>query len=223
VVAQQPAAAPQADLAAANNFAEQGEIDFKAGNYSAAARDWQHALVDDPRNGALILLLAQTLFAMGQYDEAAGATQAAMQALPDDKWGVVVTKYNELYGNVQDYTDQIRKAEAARDAEPEAPAVRFLLGFHFGYLGYPKQAVTELDKALTLVPQDVGARKLRDVFAAQWPEAPLLPAAAVEAEKQRQQAPAAPAPGEQPPGQPAGVPAPPVPNPPAVVPPGVPS
>ncbi|HEX3725555.1 MAG TPA: tetratricopeptide repeat protein, partial [Pirellulales bacterium] len=174
----------QSDLAAAGNFIDQGEIDFKAGKYQAAARDWQHALVDDSKNGAVILLLAQALFATGQYDEAAGATQAAMQALPEDKWGVVVTNYSQLYGNVQDYTDQLKSLEKARDAKPDSPALHFLLGVHFGYLGYPKHAVKELDKALTLVPKDLGSRKMRDIFAAKWPEAPPLPAAAVEAAKE---------------------------------------
>ncbi len=85
-----------------------------------------------------MMLLAQALFALGQYDEAAGATQAAMQMLPEDKWGVVVTNYSQLYGNVQDYTDQLKALEKARDAKPDNPALRFLLGFHFGYLNYPE-------------------------------------------------------------------------------------
>ena len=64
-----------------------------------------------------------------------------------------------------------------------------MLGFHFGYLGYPKQAVKELDKALTLAPKDLGSRKVRDIFAAKWPEAPPLPAAAVEAAKEASEKP----------------------------------
>jgi tetratricopeptide (TPR) repeat protein len=170
------------DRASAAAFAEQGEIDFKAGNYHAAAKDWQHSLVDDPKNGAVMMLLAQALFAEGKYEQAAGATQAAMQMLPEDKWGVVIANYAELYGNVQDYTDQVRALEAARKANPDSPALRFLLGFHFGYLNYPKQAVTELDEALSLAPRDLGSRKVREIFAARWPEAPPLPKAVLDAE-----------------------------------------
>lgn len=199
------AAAAPVDTAVAavdsdGQFAEQGEADFKAGNYKAAARDWKHALVDDPQNGAIMMLLAQTLLALGQYDEAAGATQAAMQMLPEDKWGVVVSNYTQLYGNPQDYTDQLKAVEKARDANPESPALRFLLGFHFGYLNYPKNAVTELDKGLTVAPKDLGAFKLRQIFAAKWPEAPAPPPAAVEAAKEAesQQPPA----GKGPPGAP---------------------
>ena len=65
-----------------------------------------------------MMLMAQTLFALGADDEAAAATQAAMQMLPEDKWGVVITNYKELYGNIQDFTDQIRAPEKARVASP---------------------------------------------------------------------------------------------------------
>ncbi|MGD9720660.1 MAG: tetratricopeptide repeat protein [Pirellulales bacterium] len=205
--AAQPPAASQTQLAQAQpgdpDYTARGEADFKAGKYEAAARDWQHALVDDPQNGALVMLLAQAMFAMGKYEEAAGATQAAMQMLPEDKWGVVVSNYAQLYGNTQEYTDQLKALEQARDKQPDAAALRFLLGFQFGYLGYPKHAVRELDAGMNLVPTDFGARKVRDLFAKQWPEAPPVPAAAVEAakefEKQAGQAPgAAPPAGQQP-------------------------
>ena len=129
-----------------------------------------------------MMLLAQALFAEGKYEQAAGATQAAMQMLPEDKWGIVIANYGELYGNVQDYTDQLRALEAARHSNPDSPALRFLLGFHFGYLNYPKQAVRELDKGLTLAPRDLGSRKVREIFAARWPEAPPLPKAVLDAD-----------------------------------------
>jgi Flp pilus assembly protein TadD len=147
------------------DFSGQGEIDFRQGKYKAAVQSWRHALVDDPKNGAIILLLSQALFAVGQYDEAAGATQAALAQLPEDKWGTVITHYKELYPNIGDYTTQLRALEKARDAKPDAPALHFLLGYHFGYLGYAKHAVRELDKVLAAAPDDKMAKKLRDQFA----------------------------------------------------------
>jgi tetratricopeptide (TPR) repeat protein len=162
---------PADQVESALSFAEQGEVDFKQGKYKLAAQSWRHALVDDPRNAAIVLLLGQALFAVGQYDEAAGATQAALSMLPEDKWGAVVTHYKELYPNVGDYTGQIRALEKARDAKPDAPALHFLLGYHFGYLNYPKHAVRELDKVLAAVPKDKIAQKLRDEFAAKLSDA----------------------------------------------------
>ncbi len=166
VAMQDPNNPPVDQLQNSLDYAGQGEIDFKQGKYTAAIQSWRHALVDDPTNGAVVLLLSQALFAAGQWDEAAGATQAALRLLPPDKWGTVVVHYKELYPNIQDYTNQIRAAEKARDAKPEDPALHFLLGYHFGYLGFPKQAVKELEKTIELAPKDELARKLRDDFAA---------------------------------------------------------
>jgi len=109
-------------------------------------------------------MLSQGLFAVGQYHESAGAVQYAMTLLPPEKWGTVVSRYKEIYGNFQDYTDELKRLEKARDGAVDNPALRFLLGFHFGYLGYPKQAVRELDKAVELAPKDESARKLIEVF-----------------------------------------------------------
>ena len=89
-----------------------------------------------------------------------------MGALPEDKWGTVVQNYSQLYGNVGDYTSQLKALEAAVKDKPDDPALRFLLGFQYGYLNYPQQAVRELDKAVELEGRDPAARRLHDLFAA---------------------------------------------------------
>lgn len=160
----------------AQDFAAQGEAEFQAGQYPAAAKSWRHALVDDPDNMVLLLMLSQAQFATGNFDEAAGAAQHALQNLPKDKRNTVVANFRELYGNAQDYTDQLRALESASE-KTASPALQFLLGYHYGYLGYPKEAVRELDKGLKLMPQDTVAKELRDEFAAKFTEAaPVVPA-----------------------------------------------
>jgi tetratricopeptide repeat protein len=159
----------------AADFASRGEQDFQAGRYDDAVKDWQHALVDNPQNGGLAMLLGQALFATGRFEEAAGATQLAMHMLPQDQWGSVITHYRELYPPNQDYNQQLRALETAVKSH-DSPASRFLLGFQYGYLGYPKEAVRELDKALKLNSQDQMAKQLRDIMAAKLP-AESVPAA----------------------------------------------
>jgi tetratricopeptide (TPR) repeat protein len=97
--------------------------------------------------------------------------------LPPDKWGTVVSNYKELYTNISDYTSQLRALEKARDDKPNDPGLRFLLGWHYGYLGYPTQAVRELDKTLELAPKDDVAKKVRDVFGGSPPKSPAPPTA----------------------------------------------
>jgi tetratricopeptide (TPR) repeat protein len=125
------------------------------------------------------MMYAQALFAHGSYDEAAGATQVAMSLLPAEQWGVVVKNYADLYPNVQNFTDQLRSLEAARNTKPTEPALRFLLGFQYNYLGYPTQATRELDKAVELQPQDGMAKQLLAVIkggpSAATPAAPAIP------------------------------------------------
>jgi tetratricopeptide (TPR) repeat protein len=146
----------------AAEFAERGEAAFKAADYREAAYALRHAAVDDPRNGVLTMLLGQALFATGEFDEAAGATQAAMRLLPKAEWGIVVSHYQDIYGNSQDYTTQLRSLEKAMEEKPGNPALRFLAGFHYAYLGFQKQALEQLEKGLKLAPRDEIARQLRD-------------------------------------------------------------
>lgn len=172
-----PLAADQDPAALGDDFATLGEQEFRAGRYDAAARSWRHALVDEPGNGGVMLLMAQALFATGKYDEAAGAIQLGMQMLPVEKWGAVVEHYRELYPKIGDYTTQLRALEAARDKKVDDPALRFLLGYHYGYLGYPKNAVQQLDKCLELAPKDELSQKLqermKELLAAKAPKVPV--------------------------------------------------
>jgi hypothetical protein len=171
-------AKPGKDADNAKVFAEKGETDFKARDYKAAVYAWKHAMLDDPTNGVLMMMLAQAFFATGQYDEAAGAVQQGMQILPKEEWGVVVKNYKELYTNIQDFTDQLRALEKMVKEKPNDPALRFLAGFQYAYLGYPKEAVDQLNKGLKFAPQDQMAKKLRDEMAAKLkpvePPAPSL-------------------------------------------------
>jgi tetratricopeptide (TPR) repeat protein len=180
----QPAAAtpvtpptPANPAASAQTFTEQGEAAFKSGDYKTAVNSWRHALVDDNKNPVLLMMLGQGLFATGSFEESAGAVQAAMAQIPKDKWGVVVANHKDLYGNVQDYTNQLRTLETAIRDKPDNPALRFLAGYHYAYLGFPKESVDQLDKALKLEPRDEMSKALRDEMRSKLPQ-PVVPQAA---------------------------------------------
>jgi len=174
-----PADTTQDANSTSTSFSEKGEASFKSGDYAGAAYSWKHALVDNSQNPILGLMLGQSLFATGKYEESAGVTQASMNQLPKDKWGVVVQNSRELYGSYQDYTSQLRALEGAARTKSNDPALRFLLGYHYAYLGYPQQAVDQLDKVLSLAPGDDIAKQLRDEMKAKLPkvDAPNLPPA----------------------------------------------
>ncbi|MBC8113834.1 MAG: hypothetical protein H7062_05615, partial [Candidatus Saccharimonas sp.] len=157
-------------LPSAEEYAQIGESSFKARDYKSAVRAWRHGIVDDPDNGVLVLMLAQGMFATEQFNEAAGATQFAMQSLPPEKWDVVIKNYRELYGKVDDYTAQLRALEKAAKEKTDDPGLRFLLGYHYGFLGFPKEAVVQLEKCVSLAPDDDMAQKLLTVFQDKLPK-----------------------------------------------------
>ena len=147
------------------SFDQQGEHAFQARDYMAANRAWQHAVVDDPSDGALAMKLALALFAVGKYREAAGTTQQVLMLLPQEKWGQSISDYKKLYTNPKDYSDQLKSLAKAAADKPNDPALRFLLGFHYGYSGRVADAVRELNKLVQLEPKDQLGRKLRDLMA----------------------------------------------------------
>ena len=108
------------------------------------------------------MLLAQSLFAEGSYNQAAAATELGMTMLPPEQWGVVVRNYKELYASNGAYTQQLRSLESVSSKNPEDPAPRFLLGFHYHYLGYPAQGEKQMEKAVQLLPRDEFAKRFLD-------------------------------------------------------------
>ena len=175
---QQPARTPNAT---AQPFVDRGEAAFRSGDYAGAVQALRHAVVDDPQNALITLMLGQALFATGHFEEAAGATQAAMRQLSKDQWGVIIAHYDELYGKRTDYTDQLHLLEKAIKDKPAEPALRFLVGFHYAYLGFVTESVDQLEAGLKLAPRDEIARQLRNEMHAKLakptkPPAPLAPA-----------------------------------------------
>ena len=162
-----PAVAPAEDSTPRGvAFARQAEQDFLAGWYAAAERDLKLALVDDPRNARLTVLLAQGFFQQGKYVEAAGAVQQALGSVPECRWDAVACGMVRLYRKPQDYTDALRALEKERDSKPDEPALRLLLGYQYTFLGHAREAVRELDVLRKLAPDDAVGKKLRDFAAA---------------------------------------------------------
>lgn len=160
-----------------------GERAFRAGNYTQAARHWRHALVDEPQAGAYALRLGQAEFARGNYTSAADALHLGMSLLPQRQWGLVVKNYKRLYGVRGAFATQLKALEAVRTENPDDPAVRFVLGFQYLYLGYPEQAHRELSVATKLSPDDAYTIELVAVAVGEAgvPEAEALSAAEPDA------------------------------------------
>jgi tetratricopeptide (TPR) repeat protein len=147
----------QADKPATEtSFAAQGMEYFQAGKYPEAVKSLRHAVVDDPRNGGLLGLTGQALFAAGSLDEAAGALQQSLAATPEAQWVDASSKLAKLAP--AEATETLRKAI---EKDSGAPALRFLAAYQaFGQADY-KQAQTHVDALLKVAPDDPVAKKLQ--------------------------------------------------------------
>ncbi len=172
-----------ASASKARELSDRGETAFKKGDYQGAVYAWRHAIVDDPQNAVLVLLLSQGLFATGHYEEAAGATQASMRVLPKEHWGAVISRYQDLYGHSQDYTKQLRALEKAVQAKPNDAGLRFLAGYHYGYLGFQKQSIEQLERVIQIEPRDEVARQLLEEIKSKSSRQESLPPAPTPAKE----------------------------------------
>ena len=142
-----------------SDYQSRAEQAFRSSNYAEAARLANHALVDSPNDGKLMLLYAQGLFAVGDYQASAGAIHRAASLLSPEDWGYVVENYAKYYrGN--GFVDQMKRLEDFLKFNPDAAYARFLRGYQFGFLGQVEVAVRDLNRALELESRDQLAAEL---------------------------------------------------------------
>lgn len=132
---------------------------FRLRQYEQAVRLARHALVEDGKNGKSYLLLAQALFATGDYQGASDAVHQAVSRLDRTDWGYVVQNFRSYY-TTNDYVLQMDRLTRFVRANPDAAHAHFLRGYHFLYLGHKSVAERELEQTLELDPDDELAAEL---------------------------------------------------------------
>ena len=154
-----PSQSVPVDSADSNSFRVRAEAAFRNSNYDEAARLSNHALVDSPQDGKLVLFFAQTLFAIGDYQGAASAIHRAASLLDPEQWGYVVENYAQYYrGN--GYVDQMARLNDFIKSNLESASARFVRGYQFGFLGQTEVAIRDLNRALELENRDQLAAEL---------------------------------------------------------------
>lgn len=157
-----PAPVP-ADSASGGSFADQADRLFHDGKYDDAAKAYQHAAVDDPKNAAIPLRAALAMTAAGRYDEAAGAAQQGLAMLPPEQW-LSATK-----GSAGGF-DSAKTADAVWDSlkkaadDPKAElGVKFLAGVMATGRGDYTRAAADLKAVVQTAPQDPVAKQLKSL------------------------------------------------------------
>lgn len=139
---------------------QQAQEEFKAGNYSEALTSVDAALKEMPRDAVVNEFRALVLFAQGDYKHAAETLYAVLSVGPGWDW----TTLSGLYGNVEDYTKQLRALEKHVDANPNDAAAHFVLGYQYVTCGHKEAAGKQFQAALRLNPNDVVSKQMLDTL-----------------------------------------------------------
>lgn len=140
---------------------------FKAGDYASAIAGLDRALKLSPKDSVLHEVRSVALFALGRYPEAAAVLNSVLAAAPGMDW----TTLSSLYGNVDDYTTQLRKLEAACKSNPSSAANHFVLAYHYLVGGHTDLAADALRVVVREQPGDAVAKRLLEAISPTTPEA----------------------------------------------------
>jgi tetratricopeptide (TPR) repeat protein len=135
---------------------DQARQEFYSGDYQAALKSTDGALKEMPNDAVIHEFRALTLFALGKYQDAAATLYAVLSVGPGWDW----TTMSGLYPNVATYTEQLRKLEVFIRANPDDPAARLVLAYHYLTAGHDDAAKDQVQQLLKLTPTDPLATQL---------------------------------------------------------------
>src|SRR5262249_43391700 len=145
-----PTPEPNDEAKAATALFEDARELFKAGKYAEAQKKIEAAIKELPSDATLHEFRALTLFAQGNYKDAAAGLYAVLAAGPGWDWETM--KF--LYGNEKVYTDQLRALEEFVKANPKTGYGHSLLAYQYLVLGNKDAAVKELQEVTKVQPED---------------------------------------------------------------------
>jgi tetratricopeptide (TPR) repeat protein len=165
VATAQVAAAPAALAPPQNDAAlavfNPGLADFKDGNYRQALTQFDAALKQMPNDPVIHEMRALNQFAVGDYQSAAAGLNSLLATAPGMDW----TTMAGLYGNVDDYTQQLRALEQHCKANVKDAAADFVLAYHYLVTGHQEAAIDALKVVVREQPKDVTAKRMLDALA----------------------------------------------------------
>ncbi len=135
---------------------DQARTAFFAGNYDDAMTANNAALKELPNDAVIHEFRALILFAMGKYQDSAATLYPVLSVGPGFDWTTMIG----LYPDVKTYTAQLRSLEEYRDGNPNDPAARFVLAYHYTTAGRNESAIEQLKKLLEISPDDQLAKQL---------------------------------------------------------------
>jgi tetratricopeptide (TPR) repeat protein len=129
---------------------DQARAAFAGGDYKQALDLCDQTLKTMPNDAVVHEFRSLALFALQRYRESAAAAYAVLSAGPGWDW----TTLSSLYGNVADYTTQLRRLESYVGENSNSSDAHFLLAYHYLTAGYADAARSQLVEVDRLTPND---------------------------------------------------------------------
>lgn len=142
---------------------DQGLAKFKAGQYVAALSDFNAALKALPGDAVVHEVRSLALFANGDYKSAAAGLNSLLSSAPGMDW----TTMSGLYGNPEDYKNQLRKLEQFCKSNPADASAYFVLAYHYLVTGSKDAAISALQVVVKNQPKDITAKRMLDAMVPQ--------------------------------------------------------
>lgn len=147
-----------ADTNAAMELFNDGLAAFKDAQYPEALTKFDAAVALLPGDAVLHELRALTYFAMGKFQQSAAVLNSLLAVTPGMDW----TTMSGLYGNIDDYTNQLRALEQYVGDNSDDAAASFVLAYHYLVTGHTEDAIELLRDVVRLKPADTTAQRLLD-------------------------------------------------------------
>jgi tetratricopeptide (TPR) repeat protein len=146
---------------------------FKNEDFTKALEFVDGAIALLPSDATLHEFRALCLFALKDYQQAAGTIYAVLAAGPGWNWETLAS----LYRSPTTHTQQLRALEAYVRENPEDAAAIFLLAYHYMTMGHLDAAVRMWERVARLLPEDELTAQLLEAFRPEIaePAAPALP------------------------------------------------
>lgn len=145
---------------AALNLFDEGVKLFQAGRAEPALGKFNAALQELPGDPVLHEVKALALFALGRFQESAAVLSSLLAVAPGMDW----TSMSNLYGDVDDYTRQLRALEEHIRQNPSDASAMFVLAYHYLVIGQNDSAVKMLREVVRLKPNDITAKRMLEAL-----------------------------------------------------------
>jgi hypothetical protein len=149
----EPPAAPKAvppkeePLDESGRLVQLGLAAFAQKEHGLAAQRFQQAAAADPQAAKPHFLLAQALFALGKYREAADAIHSGMRLKPGWPHAPFRPRRDLYQGNEDDLDTHVRRLENVAAEHPDNARFLFLLGYELWFDGRRAEAVPLFQRA----------------------------------------------------------------------------